>query len=228
MYLFHDCYVFKELENNLKSIKKIYISKNFKDQEIINIIKKNKMNYEFMDLHVMDKLVTGNHQGLVMDISNFEYSDVAEFYDDKCVVMLDHLVDPHNLGAIIRTCEAAGIKSIIIPKDRSVSVNDTVYKTSAGALSNVSVSMVNNLVKTINDFKDQGFFVYGSAMDGKNYSKIDYSDKVLLIIGNEGKGISRLVKENCDDIVSIPMYGQVNSLNASVAAGILIYDIVNR
>lgn len=220
--------VFQELENNLKSIKKIYISKNFKDQEIINIIKKNKMNYEFMDLHVMDKLVNGNHQGLIMDISDFEYSDVAEFYNDKCVVMLDHLVDPHNLGAIIRTCEAAGIKSIIIPKDRSVSVNDTVYKTSAGALSNVSVSMVNNLVKTINDFKDQGFFVYGSAMDGKNYSKIDYSDKVLLIIGNEGKGISRLVKENCDEIVSIPMYGQVNSLNASVAAGILIYDIVNR
>ena len=142
--------------------------------------------------------------------------------------MLDHLEDPHNFGAIIRTCEAAGIKSIVIPKDRSVSVNETVMKTSVGALEHVNIAMVNNLINAINDFKDNGFFVYAAQMDGTNYKNVDYADKVLLIIGNEGSGISRLVRKNCDEIVSIPQYGKINSLNASVASAILIYGIVNK
>ena len=142
--------------------------------------------------------------------------------------MLDHLEDPHNFGAIIRTCEAAGIKSIIIPKDRSVTVNATVMKTSVGALENVNIAMVNNLVNVIKDFQKNGYFVYSADMGGDNYKDIDFGDKVLLIIGNEGNGISRLVRDNSDQIVAIPQFGHVNSLNASVAAAILIYGIVNR
>lgn len=219
--------VFREIADYSK-IKRIYLSKNFKDQDLIKKIKDNRISYELVDPIKMDKMVSGNHQGIIMLIDDYDYSNVTDFYDEKYVIMLDHLEDPHNLGAIIRTCEAAGIKSIIIPKDRSVGVNDTVYKTSAGALSNVNIACVNNLVNTINGFKKQGFFVYGSAMEGTNCNNVDFSDKVLLIIGNEGKGISRLVEQNCDEIISIPMYGKVNSLNASVAAGILIYNLINR
>lgn len=218
--------VFKEL--NYETVKRIYLSKNFKDQEIVKKIKENKLNYELVDSFKMDKMVKGNHQGIIMLVDDFKYTPIENFFDENTVVMLDHLEDPHNLGAIIRTCEAAGIKSIVIPKDRSVTVNDTVYKTSAGALSNVNIACVNNLVNTIKDFQNNGFFVYGSAMEGQNYKEIDFASKTLLIIGNEGKGMSRLVKEKCDEIISIPMYGKVNSLNASVASGILIYHIVNR
>ena len=173
-------------------------------------------------------MVDGKHQGIIVITNDYEYCDYKDMYNDKLVVMLDHLEDPHNFGAIIRTCEAAGVYSVIIPKDRGVSVNSTVMKTSTGALERVNIAMVNNLNKTIEDFKKNGFFVYGADMNGHNYKDIDFSDKVLLIIGNEGKGMSRLVREACDEIVSIPQYGKINSLNASVAAGIIIYGIVNR
>jgi 23S rRNA (guanosine2251-2'-O)-methyltransferase len=176
----------------------------------------------------MDGMVEGRHQGIIAIIDDYEYVDYRDMLNDNVVVMLDHLEDPHNFGAIIRTCEAAGIKSIIIPKDRSVSVTSTVMKTSAGALEHVNISMVNNLVNVIDDFKDNGFFVYAADMDGQNYKDVDYANKVLLVIGSEGNGVGRLVKKNCDQILAIPMSGRVNSLNASVAAAILIYGIVNR
>ena len=173
-------------------------------------------------------MVKGNHQGIMAIIDDYTYTDYKTMYNDSLVVMLDHLEDPHNFGAIIRTCEAAGVQSIIIPKDRSVDINETVMKTSTGALEYVNVARVNNLVKVMNDFKDNGFFVYGAEADGVSCKTCDYSDKVLLIVGSEGNGLSRLVRENCDEIVSLPMKGHVNSLNASVAAAILIYDIVFR
>lgn len=181
-----------------------------------------------MDQRKMDGMVEGRHQGIIVVVDDYEYSPYEEMMNDNIVVMLDHLEDPHNFGAIIRTCEAAGIKSIIIPKDRSVSVTSTVMKTSAGALEHVKVAIVNNLVNIINEFKDNGYFVYAADMDGRNYKDVNYADKVLLVIGSEGNGIGRLVKKNCDQIVAIPQYGKVNSLNASVAAAILIYGIVNR
>ena len=176
----------------------------------------------------MDSMVEGRHQGIIAVIDDYEYVDYETMLNDKVVVMLDHLEDPHNFGAIIRTCEAAGIKSIIIPKDRSVSVSGTVMKTSAGALEHVNIAMVNNLVNVIDDFKNNGYFVYAADMDGDNYKDVSYSDKVLLVIGSEGNGVGRLVKKNCDQILAIPMSGHVNSLNASVAAAILIYGIVNK
>jgi len=220
--------VFNELRDNVKSIKKVYLAKNFNDKDIINFIKDNKISYSVMDIHKMDGMVEGRHQGIIIVIDDYEYSDYHDMLNDKIVVMLDHLEDPHNFGAIIRTCEAAGIKSVIIPKDRSVSVTSTVMKTSAGALEHINVAMVNNLVNVIDDFKENGYFVYAADMDGENYKDVSYADKVLLVIGSEGNGVGRLVKKNCDQILAIPQYGHVNSLNASVAAAILIYGIVNK
>ena len=220
--------VLNEVLSNPKKVKKLYITSNMKDERIMKSIRENKIQYESVSKEAMDRMVKGNHQGIMAIIDDYTYTDYKTMYNDSLVVMLDHLEDPHNFGAIIRTCEAAGVKSIIIPKDRSVDINETVMKTSTGALEYVNVARVNNLVKVMNDFKDNGFFVYGAEADGVSCKTCDYSDKVLLIVGSEGNGLSRLVRENCDEIVSLPMKGHVNSLNASVAAAILIYDIVFR
>ncbi len=217
--------VFNEVKTRTKDIHKIYLSKNFKDNDIINYIKDNKLPYQFMESSVLDKMVDGHHQGIVIDINDYEYASLEEVMNYKTLVILDHLEDPHNLGAIIRTCEAAGVKGIIIPKDRSVLVNATVMKTSAGALNYVKVAMVKNLVDTINKLKDNGYFVYAADMDGKDYKHVDYAPKSCLVIGSEGRGVASLVRKNVDEIVSLPMRGKVNSLNASVAAAILIYEV---
>lgn len=214
--------VFKELEKN--QIKKIYLSKNFHDDKIMNYLKENHLKYILTDSNVMDKMLK-NNQGIIFDIHDYEYGKMEDIKDDNFVVMLDHLEDPHNLGAIIRSCEARGIKNIIIPKDRSVAVNETVIKTSTGAISRVNIILVNNLVNAINALKKDGFFIYAAEADGEDYRKVDYADKICLIIGSEGFGLSKLVRQNSDVIISIPMKGKVNSLNASVSAGILIFGI---
>jgi len=213
--------VFNELD--IKNIRKVYLSKNFKDKDIIEFIQKNKIKYVISDPKVMDGMIR-NNQGIIVDINDYEYSNL-ESIDSDFVIILDHLEDPHNFGAIIRTSEAMGIKHIIIPKDRSVCVNETVMKTSAGALNHVNIIQVPNLVNAINYLKDNGFFIYGAEADGVNYKDVDYSDKRCLVIGSEGKGISPVVRKNCDEIISLTMKGHVNSLNASVAAGILIYGL---
>ena len=141
--------------------------------------------------------------------------------------MLDHLEDPHNFGAIIRTCEALGADGIIIPNDRSVSVNGTVVKTSVGAISNIKIIRVSNLTSCINKLKGIGYWIVGTDMNGEDYTKIDYKMPVCLVIGNEGKGMSKIVTNNCDYIASIPMEGKVNSLNASVSLAIVLSEIVN-
>ena len=171
-----------------------------------------------------------NHQGIILEVDDFEYSNLSEVLekDSALVVMLDHIQDPHNFGAIIRTCEAAQVDAIIIPKDRSVSVNGTVIRTSVGASKYVPIIKVTNLMQTMNDMKKCGYWFFGTDMNGENYSKLDYRGKTCLIIGNEGDGMSKLVRDNCDFIASIPMKGKINSLNASVAAGIVIYEAVRR
>ena len=209
-------------------IKKIYISNNFKDEEIMNLIKQNSIKYINISLNDLNKICNKKHQGILAYVDDFKYSSLDKIENEKLVVMLDHIEDPHNLGAIIRTCEAAGVKNIIIPKDRSVDVNDTVIKTSVGAINYVNIIQVSNLVNAINSLKDRGYFIYGTDMHKKNYKDVSFSDKVCLIIGNEGKGISNIVKKNCDEIISLPQNGKINSLNASVAAGILIYEIISR
>ena len=217
----------KEALCNPKVIKKIYITNSFKDYEIMSLIKQNKIKYENVQPIVLDKEDKKN-QGIMAIIDDFNYSNINDLLDENIVVLLDHIEDPHNLGAIIRTVEAAGIKSIIIPKDRAVDVNQTVMKTSSGALNYVNIARVTNLVNAINTLKDNNFFIYGAAMDGIDYKSVSYSNKVCLVIGNEGKGISPLVRKSCDEIVSLPMKGNINSLNASVAAGILIYDLISK
>jgi len=215
--------VLKELD--IKKVRKAYLSKTLKDNNIQKFLIDNHIRYELVDNARLEKLVKGNHQGVVVEINDYDYYNINDIKDENFVVLLDHLEDPHNLGAIIRTCECAGIKSIIIPKDRSVRVNDTVMKVSTGALERVKIILVSNLVDAINKLKDKGFFIYSADMNGTDYNIVDYAEKKVLIIGNEGTGISRLVRENSDEIISIPMKGQLNSLNASVSAGILIYGM---
>ncbi len=215
--------VFNELD--LKNVRKVYLANNFKDQEIMQKIKNNNLKYILTDSKIMDKMSPHN-QGIIIEINDYEYGSINDIEStDNYVLMLDHLEDPHNFGAIIRSAEARGVKHIIIPKDRSVIVNETVMKISTGAISRVNIIMVNNLVNAINTLKDKGFFIYAAEADGEDYRKVDYADKVCLIIGSEGFGLSRLVRENSDVILSIPMKGKVNSLNASVSAGILLFGI---
>ena len=205
-------------EVNKKKIKKAYISRN----DYISYLKEISIKYEIVDKSRLDKMVKGVHQGIVLDIFDYNYYTMDDLEGDF-VVILDHLTDPHNFGAIIRTCESKNIKSIIIPKDRSVLVNDTVYKTSEGAIDNVKIIMVTNIINAINKLKEQNYFVYCADMDGVDYRKVDYAPKKVLVIGSEGIGISNAVKKNSDVVVAIPMSGKINSLNASVSAGILIY-----
>lgn len=220
--------VAEELLKKGEKIKKVYIYKNFTDKKLISEIQKRNICIAKCEKYELDKLANGNHQGIILSIPDFEYSDINEFTnkENSFVVILDHLEDPHNLGAIIRTSEAAGVDGIIIPKDRSVSVNSTVMKVSAGALENVKIASVTNLSNTIKYLKDNGFWIVGTDMEGTSYDQIDYKGKIAIVIGNEGSGMSQIVKKSCDFIATINMTGKINSLNASVAAGIVIFEAV--
>ena len=217
------------LLNNNKKVEKIILQEGFSDNEILSLIEKRNINVIVKQKREIDRLISGVHQGILLYIPDYQYSSIETAYNDDVVVILDHLEDPHNLGAIIRTCEAAGIKSIILPKDRQVQVNATVMKTSVGTLDNMNMVSVTNLVNAINKLKDNGFWIVGTALDNSvDFKTIDYSGKIALVIGNEGSGISNIVANNCDFLAKIPMYGKTNSLNASVAAGIMIYEIIRN
>jgi 23S rRNA (guanosine2251-2'-O)-methyltransferase len=168
---------------------------------------------------------TTTHQGVVASIAAFEYADFEDFLNKESLIILDGIQDPHNFGAIIRSAEVFGFEGIIIPKRGSVTLNATVFKTSAGAANIVPVAKVANLVQAIGELKKQGFWIYGADMDGDDLRNTEISGKIALVIGAEGFGLSRLVKENCDCRISISMYGKINSLNASVAAAVCMYEI---
>lgn len=222
--------VAKEVLQKPEKVKKVTLLKDFNDKEINSLLEKNKIKVEFLDKKGFSKFDKYSHQGIILDIEDFSYTNYKDFLDieDAKIVILDHLEDPHNLGAIIRTCEAAGMTGLIIPKDRSVDVNSTVMKTSAGALENVKISKVTNLVNVIDDLKENGFWIVGTTLEGNiDYRDIDYTGKIALIIGNEGNGMSKSVQQSCDYLAKIPMYGKINSLNASVAAGIMIYEVIS-
>jgi len=174
----------------------------------------------------------GNHQGVALAVASHKYSTVEEILDlskerneAPFIIICDDLEDPHNLGAIIRTAEACAVHGIIIPKRRSVSLNATVAKSASGALEYMKVAKVTNLVSVIDELKEQGVWVYGADMNGSNWCEQDFTGGCALVIGSEGKGIGRLVREHCDAIISLPMKGKINSLNASVAAGVLMYEV---
>lgn len=221
--------VAKEILKNRKKVEKIILQDNFDDKDILSMIENQNLKVERLDKRGFSKFDKFSHQGIILYIEDFKYSDVEDFMNDdsSVIVILDHLEDPHNLGAIIRTCEAAGVSGIIIPKDRSVDINSTVMKTSTGALENVKIAKVVNLTQTINKLKDNGFWIVGTDMENSvDYREIDYSGKIGLVIGSEGFGMTKTVKEACDFIARIPMHGKINSLNASVAAGIMIYEVI--
>ena len=222
--------VAKEYLINNEIINNIYLQENFSDQEILRLIEKKKHNVKIVKKYELDKMTKENHQGIILKVNDFKYSDLDSFTkkDDSLVVLLDHIEDPHNFGAIIRTCEAANVDGIIIPKNRSVDVNSTVIRTSVGATKYVPVAQVTNIKSTIDKLKKDGYWIVGTDMNGTNYSQIDYKGKTCIIIGNEGSGMARIVRENCDFIAEIPMKGKINSLNASVAAGIIIYEAVKQ
>ncbi len=214
-----------EILNNNRKIEKAYLYKNFDDKIIINALTKLNISIDWLEKYELDRLVNKGHQGVILEVPDYNYANYQDFIneEDTIVIILDHLEDPHNLGAIVRTCEAAKVDGIIIPKDRSVNVNSTVMKVSAGTIDNVNIAQVTNLTTTIKELKKNGFWIIGTDMNGTDFEEIDYKGKIAIVIGNEGKGLSRLVKEECDFIASIPMFGKTNSLNASVAAGIIIY-----
>lgn len=225
--------VAKELINNKRTIKKAYLLNTLKDDDISKSLTNMNVNISYLNRNEMDKLEKGNHQGFILEIPDFKYYDEKMMYsnlgDNPFIVILDHLEDPHNFGAIIRTAEAAGVDYIIIPKNRSVSVNSTVMKTSVGALDNVKIVEVTNLNNTIKKLKDNGLWIVGTDMEKSvPYDEIDYKTPTAIIIGSEGFGMSELVRKNCDFIARIPMYGKINSLNASVAAGIMIYEVIKQ
>lgn len=223
--------VAKDLLKKGKKIEKIYLQDNFSDKEVISLIENQKIKVKRLSKREIDNLCSGVHQGILLFVPDYEYTDFNRFLknDEEKVVLLDHIEDPHNLGAIIRTCEAAGIKSIIIPKDRQVQVNATVMKVSVGTLDNVNVIQVTNLSNAIDKLKDNGYWIVGTALENSvDYRDIDYNGKIALIVGNEGSGMSNLVMKKCDFIAKIPMYGTTNSLNASVAAGIMIYEMIRN
>ena len=177
----------------------------------------------------------GNHQGVAVMIASQEYSTVEEILavakereEKPFIIICDEIEDPHNLGAIIRTAEACGVHGIIIPKRRSASLNATVEKTSAGALAYMKVARVTNISNTVDELKEKGIWVFGADMDGTPFTQIDYNIPCAVVIGNEGKGIGPLVQKKCDGIISLPMFGKMNSLNAAVAAGVLLYEVVRK
>ena len=223
--------VAKEILGKNKKVEKIVLQEGFDDKEINSLIENGNFRVEFKQKRDIDRLAEGVHQGIILYIPDYKYKTLNEVLENEpqFLVLLDHLEDPHNLGAIIRTSEAAGVDAIIMPKDRQVMINSTVMKTSVGTLDNMDVVAVTNLVQTIEELKKNGYWVVGTALENSvDYRDIDYSGKIALVIGNEGSGISRLVAKSCDFIAKIPMYGTTNSLNASVAAGIMIYEVVRN
>ncbi len=221
--------VVKESILDGKEIQKVYLTNQFKDLELLSLIEKKHIKVEKITKDQMNRMVSGNHQGIVARIRDYEYASLDEMMNENAfLVILDHLEDPHNFGAIIRTCEAAGVDGIIIPKDRSVSVNPTVIKVSTGAIANMKIARVTNICQTIEELKKNGFWIVGTDMQGTDYTQIDYTGNIAIVIGNEGSGISNLTRKSCDFIASVPMRGKTNSLNASVATGIVVFEALNN
>jgi len=220
--------VVKEAFNHPSRIEEIYVLD--KNTEFVSLAKEYRIKYTVITPSEMNKMVSGNHQGVVALVKDYHYyslSDIVKEDKNSLIVALDGLEDPHNLGAILRTCEAAGIDGVILPKKRSVKLNSTVAKVSTGAIEYVKVVEVVNLTQSLKQLKNKGYWIIGAERSSKssNIWELKYDMPIVLVIGSEGKGISRLVKEECDFLVEIPMQGKINSLNASVSTGIMIYEI---
>lgn len=226
-----------ELLKTDKEVEKILVQKDLKDdasKRLINIIRSHKIKLQPVDKYVIEKeSESKRHQGFIAYVSDYKYFDIDDIIGDcdgenSLVVVLNEILDPHNLGSIVRVLECAGAQGLIIGKDRSASVSDTVMRISAGALNHVKVAKVTNINNAIDTLKDNGFWVYGAEVGGENIYKSNLTGKICLVIGGEDSGVKRLTKEKCDGIVSIPMHGKVNSLNASVACGIAVFEVLRQ
>lgn len=219
-----------------RAIDTLLVAKNAASGAVVGIVAKARekgITVKEVDSRKLDFLCAGeNHQGIAALAAVKEYSTIDDIFalaeergEPPFVAVLDEIEDPHNLGAIIRTAECAGVHGIIIPKRRSAGLSYAVGKASAGAVEYVPVARVTNIPAAIDQLKEKGLWIFGADMDGTEYTKCNFEGPVALVIGNEGKGIGKLVRQKCDVIVSLPMKGKINSLNASVAAGILMYQI---
>ena len=229
-----------ELLESGKDINKIFIQAGEKHGSITKVLakaKESRIVVVEMQKRKMDEMSeTHNHQGVIAIVPPFEYAEVEDILGEAktkgeapFILILDGIEDVHNLGSIIRTAETAGVHGIIIPKRRAAAVNATAYKTSAGAVEHVKIARVNNINETIKNLKDEGLWICGTDMETDTlYYEQDYTMPIAIVIGSEGSGMSRLTRENCDFIVKIPMQGKINSLNASVSAGIVIYEAVRN
>ncbi len=222
-----------------KTIDKVFILDGCQDGPIRTIVREAKKHdtiLQFVAKERLDQLSeTGKHQGVVAHAAAYEYAEVEDILalaeekgEDPFIFILDNIEDPHNLGAIIRTANLAGAHGVIIPKRRAVGLTATVVKTSAGALNYTPVAKVTNLVKTMEELKEKGLWFVCADMGGETMYRLNLKGPIGLVIGNEGTGVGRLVKEECDFVASIPMKGDIDSLNASVAAGVLAYEIVRQ
>lgn len=222
-----------------KPIDKLFVLDGCQDGPIRTIVREAKKHDTILKFVAKDRLdqlsETKKHQGVIAYAAAYEYSEVEDMFalakergEDPFILLLDNIEDPHNLGAIVRTANLAGAHGVIIPKHRAVGLTATVAKTSAGALNYTPVAKVTNLAKTMEELKERGLWFVCADMGGESMYRLNLTGPIGLVIGNEGEGVSRLVKEKCDFIASIPMKGDIDSLNASVAAGVLAYEIVRQ
>lgn len=229
----------RELLKTDETIEKLMIVNGTNDAELRKfqqIAKDKGVKVEFADRRALDKLSeTGHHQGVIAFYTDFKYADLNETIlklrndgKDILFIVLDEVLDPHNLGSVIRVAECAGASGVIIPARRSATVNETVVRTSAGATAYMPVIKVNNLNQAIEEMKKQNIWVYAADMDGEQMYKTNLKGDIALVVGGEGTGVRDLTKKLCDGVISIPMYGKVNSLNASVSAGIVLYEAVRQ
>lgn len=228
-----------EAFRSCKPIDKLFVLDGCQDGPIRTIIREAKKHDTILNFVGKDRLnqlsVTGKHQGVIAYAAAYEYAEVQDMLklaeergEDPFLILLDNIEDPHNLGAIIRTANLAGAHGVIIPKRRAVGLTATVAKTSAGALNYTPVAKVTNLAKTMDELKEKGLWFVCADMGGESMYRLNLTGPIGLVIGNEGEGVGRLVKEKCDFVASIPMKGEIDSLNASVAAGVLAYEIVRQ
>lgn len=222
-----------------KTVDKLFVLEHCKEGSMNTVLREAKKHNTVIQYVKKERLEqmseTGKHQGVIGYIAAYEYATVDDILkkaeekgESPFVVILDDIEDPHNLGAIIRTANLAGAHGVIIPKHRAAGLTATAVKASAGAINHTPVAKVTNISKTIEELKDKGLWFVCADMDGTTMYDLDLKGAIGLVIGNEGKGVSRLVKEKCDFVASIPMFGDIDSLNASVAAGVLAYEIVRQ
>lgn len=217
------------------TINKILVDTNFSNRkdEIVFLARKNRIRVDFVPKQALDrKSTTSHHQGYIAETVDFKYTPLDQLLAVKSekpfFVLLDGIEDPHNFGAIIRSCECAGVDGIIIPKNRACVVNDTVVRTSTGAISNMKIAMVTNLKEAITSLKNMGVWVYAAETGGENIYTKNLNQPIAVVIGSEGKGVKKSIIEMCDGVLTLPLKGKVNSLNASVACGIVIFEILRQ